>query len=234
MKLGLISDIHGNKVALDAVIQTLRDDHNVDSIACAGDILGVIGWPEEVAHTVQTEVDYCVYGNHDAYIRDDYSYVPSHPSQKQEHRVVTSELTGDSVEWVNNLPGVVEITDNVLMAHANPFVDNVSGFPADEYVDKRDWISFAADNMDGETVILGHTHDQGHLELDKFEGQSGKIINPGSVGAPYYEDARYAILDTETMESTLHRQWFDEAELLSRFDQLGLESASSLESKTVY
>ncbi len=159
----------------------LEPEHSVDAIACAGDVIGVLGWPEEVATIIREEVDYCVYGNHDAYIRDDYAYVPTHDSQKQEHRVVTTELTEQSVEWLNDLPAVVELTDDVVMAHANPYVENKAGYPAEEYVDKRDWTKFGAEYMDGQTVIMGHTHDQGHLDLDKFQGMSGKILNPGSV-----------------------------------------------------
>lgn len=228
MKLGVISDVHGNLVALETVLYELREEHEVDEVACCGDVVGVLGWPEKTVNRIQEEVDYCVYGNHDAYIRDDYAYVPEHPSQKQEHRVVTSDLTEGSIEWLNNLPAVWEIEDDVFMGHANPYAENAAGYPADEYVNKKDWVSFAADNMDGELVLMGHTHDQGGLDVGKFAEQSGTIVNPGACGAPYFEDARYAIVDTEAHEFSLHRTYFDDTEVFERLNQLGVKPADEL------
>lgn len=224
MKLGVFGDIHGNKVALELILYELKEEHDVDELVCTGDIIGVLGWPEETVQLVEEEVDYAVYGNHDAYIRSDYNYVPEHPSQKQEHRVVTSELTEESVEYINQLPDRVDIGDNVVMAHANPYTENKAGYPANGYIDKNEWTKFGGEHMNGQIVLMGHTHDQGALDVGKFEGQSGTIVNPGSAGAPFYEDARYAVVDTETHEVELHRSYFDESELRERFDQLGIVS----------
>lgn len=230
MKVGVLSDIHGNLPALDIVLYKLHQEHNIDEIAVAGDLVGILGWPDEVTHRVKEVADYCVYGNHDAYIRDDYSYVPEHPSAKDEHRVVTSDLTESSVEFLHSLPEVVEIDDSVTMAHANPYVENTVGFPAHEYVDKRDWIEFAADHMNGELVIIGHTHEQGGLNVSKFDSQEGTIVNPGSVGAPYYKDAKYAIVDTETHDFSLHRAYYDESPVKKKLERLGVEPHNNVDS----
>jgi diadenosine tetraphosphatase ApaH/serine/threonine PP2A family protein phosphatase len=81
---------------------------------------------------------------------------------------------------------------------------------------------------------MGHTHDQGHLSLDKFEGLSGRIINPGSLGAPYHEDAKYAVYDSSSDSSTLHRAYYDDSAIRERFDQLGMKSAEELQRSEVY
>lgn len=229
VKLGVLSDLHGNKVALETVWHELHEEHNVDETAVAGDIVGVIGWPEDVAHFVKENVDHVVYGNHDAYVREDHPYVPEYPSQKQEHNLVTGKLTESTAAWLNDLPEQVTIDGDVVMAHARPWSDNPTGFPADNYLDMGHWIEWAADSpLDGEMVITGHTHEQGKLTLDKFEGQSGTMVNPGSVGAPYYEDPKYAVVDTETHEVELYRTHVEEQDVKSQLDKLGLKSAEEL------
>lgn len=236
-KIGVIADVHGNLTALRVIWHELQFEHQVDETACAGDIVGVMGWPEETAHFIKENVDHVVYGNHDAYIRSDYSYVPEWPSQKQEHQLVTSKLTAETVEWLNSLPEQVEVADGVYMAHARSFEkqpEDSVGFPAHNYLDMGDWVEWASENLDGETVIHGHTHEQGKLSLDKFEGQSGYMLNPGSAGCPYYQDARYAVYDTDEREATLHRVYYDSNEVQARFDDLGLESAEELNKYATY
>lgn len=230
MKLGVISDVHGNKPALDAVWDELQEK-KVDSVVCLGDIVGVLGWPEETARFVRENVEYCIHGNHDAYIRSDHPYTPTAPSQRQEHDLVTSELSKESVEWLHDLPEKLTIDDTIIVAHAHPCPGEgyCCGCPANNYVDKKDWTEFASNHLsDGDMVCLGHTHIQGGLDCSKFEGLGGTIINPGAVGAPYYEDARYAIVDTDTHEYWLYRVDYDESLLEDRFDDLGLQSAAEL------
>jgi putative phosphoesterase len=232
MKLGVISDVHGNIVALEAVLRDLRKEKDVDEVVCCGDVVGVLGWPEETAHRIKQEVDHCVYGNHDAYVRDDYMFVPKRPSQKQEHRVVTSSLTEETLDWLNDLPETLTIDGDVVVAHADPFADErdeMVGYPANNYVDKRDWVGYASDKMDGKLVLFGHTHDQGGLDTTKFDGCDGTIVNPGSAGAPYYEDAKYAVVDTETHDFSLHRLFFDDSRITKKLSQLGVKPAKKLD-----
>lgn len=234
-RLGVMSDLHGNKVALETVWHELQEEHEVDETAVAGDIVGVLGWPEDVAHFVKEHVDYAVYGNHDAYVRSDYSYIPEYPSQEQEYNLVSGKLTESTAAWLDDLPEQITIDDDVVMAHARPWSDNSPGYPADEYLDMGNWIEWSASSpLDGELVITGHTHEQGKLSLDKFEGQHGTIMNPGAVGAPYYEDAKYAVVDTETHEVELYRTYYDSGDVKEQLNKLDLKPADKLNNTGFY
>ena len=56
-------------------------------------------------------------------------------------------------------------------------------------------------------IFLGHTHQQGELNCEKF-GHNVHIVNPGSVGQPM-GNAEYAIIDTETSDASLHNVSYD-------------------------
>jgi putative phosphoesterase len=231
MRLGVISDIHGNLPALEAVWQKLEDKHQVDATVCLGDILGILGWPEETATFVQRNCDYVVYGNHDARLMEQFAFVPESDNEKEEHDIVTSMLTEETLEWLNTQVEDRLQFDNVYAAHAHPFEKPHHGYPAienkDIYVDKRKWTKFGAEYLsDLENTpisLFGHTHIQGQLNLSKFDGQKGVICNPGSVGVPWFKDARYAVVDTEEYTAELHRAYYDTSKIKTRFKKLGLE-----------
>jgi putative phosphoesterase len=222
MKIGIAADFHGNLPATKAVWDEIKD---LELSIALGDMVGILGWPEETTHFVREKFDYHVYGNHDARIMRDYSFIPEDEYEKKEHRLVTSQMTEETIEWLSNLPEK-ETIKKIDIAHAHPYEKPYHGFPAKKYprhyLDKKDWVSMASDYMDGETAMFGHTHDAGILNLDKFQGQSGTIINPGSVGAPWYKDAKYAIFDTDKEEGELHRVSYSEKKMKERFRQLGI------------
>jgi predicted phosphodiesterase len=62
MKIGIISDIHANKVALDAVLKDMKE---VDKLICCGDIVGYGPRPKQCVEKVREICDLCVQGNHD-------------------------------------------------------------------------------------------------------------------------------------------------------------------------
>lgn len=218
--VGVMSDLHGNKVAVEAAWREMEP--LVDELLVAGDIVGVLGWPDWTVAWVEEHADYTVLGNHDCYVHEDYPYVPGRDLQKQEHRYVTGCLTEASIDYLHSLPEVIE-TDEWIAAHAHPFEEPHTGHPATNYVDKKDWTNFGSKHLDGEMVVIGHTHVQGKLDLSKFDGQSGHILNPGSIGVPWYEDARWAIFDDESRDIELHRTGYDNSLLRNKFKQEGLD-----------
>lgn len=220
MKVAVISDIHGNLPALEAVLDDMPD---VDRVVCCGDIIGILGWPVGTIDLVQESCDDIIAGNHDCRLREDFVYTPTYTSARDEMKVTSSLLTEESIEWLNQLPLRIE-TDDYMMAHSWPkeFQEgrsSIHGLSEDDYgVQPKDFTK-AGRAADGKTVMLGHTHEQHKLKLDKFEGLSGFIMNPGSVGVPWYGDADYAIVDTESQEADLMSVEYNNEVVSDRLDK---------------
>jgi len=230
-KIIAFGDIHGNLPALEAVLaESLR--LGVTGFVCTGDVMGVLGWPNRTAKLVRDMSNVCVYGNHDAYFREDFSWYPEHPSQKQEHRVVT-EATDDCVyEWLNGLPEEsrpIFGDTQFHVVHGNPFAEQLldkkwgshkCGYPATGYCNKRDYPKVAS-FVDADYVVLGHTHRQSLVDCSKF-GHDTIVVNPGSVGAPYDEPAEFAVIDVDAGEVELRGVEYDYSVIDERFAELDI------------
>lgn len=222
--VGVIADIHANRPALEAV---LDDMPNVDGLLCAGDIVGTFGWNAWTVETVRAACDQVVMGNHDARIRPDFAYAPSFPAAHDEHALVTEQLDAAHVEWIASLPDRVE-TDDYILAHARPFYFRDPGYPChgfaqgDSGITPRDFTRVGP-HLDGRTALLGHTHEQHAVDCSKFAGQSGLVLNPGSVGAPLYDDAEYAVVDLATQEYDLRAVEYDTERVEDRLEEHGMQ-----------
>lgn len=197
----VFGDVHGNLPALEAVIEHAEAEAGGwERAVCTGDIVGILGWAKECVDVVASLCDDAVFGNHDARVRGDFSYAPSHRAAKDEHRVVTEQLGEAEVRWLRELPKRVE-TDEYILAHSRPAYQRDPGYPVHGFA-KGDYgvppgdATRVGPHIDGKAALLGHTHRQHGVSVDKFPGQSGAVINPGSVGVPWYEDAHYAMVDT--------------------------------------
>jgi putative phosphoesterase len=207
MKLGLVSDIHGNKVALDAV---LADMPRVDGLVCAGDVVGYNPWHGECVDAVRERDIPTVSGNHDREVVADGGFgFNSMAGAGVGHARET--LTDSQLEWLSTLPDRRRTADGrVRIAHGHP------EYP-DRYTYPRE---FSPELLDDEDVlVLGHTHVQGHEQFDE-----GVVVNPGSVGQPRDGDPRaaYAVLDLDTLSVTEHRVEYDIERVRDAVQNVGL------------
>lgn len=213
MKVGIISDIHGNKVALDKV---LSDMNNIEHIICCGDVVGYGPKPRECVEVVREKCDAYVRGNHDRNVANPGKYRAG--SGVYEGLVhAKEELTEEQLEWVTNLDRKVEF-NNYQVVHSHPDVVDRYVYPSD-FGDVSDYI----DDEDG--LLLGHTHYQ-HAEM-----QDGSIImNPGSVGQPRDGDARaaYGIIESEDNSYDTHRVEYDIQEVQDQIEEAGLPTKNGL------
>jgi len=72
MRVGLISDIHANRPALKAVLESMPND--LDGLVCAGDIVGYSAWPAACVDRIRETCDVVVQGNHDRDVPHPDSY----------------------------------------------------------------------------------------------------------------------------------------------------------------
>lgn len=195
MHIGVVSDIHSNKVALDAV---LDDMPSVDKLVCCGDIVGYGPWPSECVETIREECDIVVQGNHDRDLEDPSFYF-GHPMAHEGLLHSTEKLTDEQYEWVTSLPKQETVVDQYRVVHSHPTVE-------DKYVEPKDFPRMRPhlDEYDG--IFLGHTHIQHKATIDEK-----LILNPGSVGQPRDKNsnAAYAVVDTEESTAELHRVSYD-------------------------
>ena len=194
MEIGVISDVHGNTVALDAVF---ADMPAVDALACAGDVVGYNPWHAGCVEAVRERSIPTVSGNHDRAVASETRFAfNSMAGAGVAHARET--LTEDQIEWLRSLPTTRrEFDGRVRIVHGHP-----------ENPDRYTYTGEFSPDLLGEedVLVLGHTHVQGHERFDE-----GVVMNPGSVGQPRDGDPRaaYAVLDLDDLTVTEHRVEYD-------------------------
>jgi putative phosphoesterase len=207
MKLGVISDIHGNRVALDAVLADLPP---VDALVCAGDVVGYNPWHADCVDEIREREVPTVQGNHDRAVAA--GSAPHFNGMAQagvEH--AREQLSDDQIQWLGDLPVERHVADGrVKVVHGHP--DD-----PDHYTRPHE---FGPDLLgDEDVLVMGHTHVQAHEVYDE-----GVVMNPGSVGQPRDGDpkAAYAVLDLEEMAVDERRVDYDTGAVIRAVEDEGL------------
>jgi putative phosphoesterase len=180
MRLGVISDVHGNRVALDAVLDAMP---GVDLLVNAGDVVGYNPWPAECVAAVRDRAVPSVMGNHDRETARS-GRVRFNRMANAGVEYAREQLSDEQRAWLADLPDRRTVADGrVRVVHGHPANPDRYTYPEE----------FSPAMLDGEDLLVtGHTHVQGHRTFD-----DGVVMNPGSVGQPRDEDPRaaYAVVD---------------------------------------
>jgi len=207
MRVGLISDVHANRPALDAVLDDMPD---VDALVHAGDVVGYGPFPSEVIELFRRRDVVSIQGNHDRAVLGDF-HDNFHEIPKSAALWTADRLTDDELAYVEELPIERELCDGRLtVAHGAPGKPNTYTYPED----------FDADLLGDESVLaIGHTHIQAKATFDE-----GIVVNPGSVGLPRDGDwrAAYAIVDVDAATVDLRRVEYPKEETQAAIDEHGL------------
>ncbi|SEH17565.1 phosphoesterase, MJ0936 family [Natronorubrum sediminis] len=197
MNVGLLSDIHGNRIALEAV---LEDMPSVDRLLCAGDVVGYNPWPADCVDVLRSRDVPTVMGNHDAAVVDEAPFQFNGMARAGvEH--ATDQLSDDQLGWLESLPTERLACDGrVKLVHGHP--DDPKRYTRYTYPNE-----FSPRLLEDEDVlVLGHTHVQG---VERF--REGIVVNPGSVGQPRDGDPRaaYAVVDLDRLTVDTYRVEYD-------------------------
>jgi putative phosphoesterase len=207
MRLGLISDIHGNRVALDAVLAEMPA---VDHLLCAGDVVGYNPWPAECVAEIREREIPTVMGNHDRAVASSTPFAFNSMAQAGVE-YARDNLDEEALAWLANLPAERLLFDgSVKVVHGHPE-------DPDRYTYPRD---FAPGLLDGEELlVMGHTHVQHHAVFAE-----GIVVNPGSVGQPRDgdPDAAFAVVDLEDRTVEEYRVEYDIDRVAAAIDEAGL------------
>ena len=184
MRVGLVSDVHGNLLALEAVLFHLDKD-SVDRIICLGDIAATGPKPHEVAERISRTIPECVMGNHDEVLNMAF------PRSPEEDKNVLWEidawcarqLSQSDSDFLRSFKPVLKlplVDGKTLVAfHGSPRSNKewlFSNTPEQE-------LKEALSGHKADVMACGHTHMQMLRQIG-----STVLVNPGSVGLPYETD----------------------------------------------
>jgi putative phosphoesterase len=207
MKLGVLSDIHANRVALEAVADDLPA---VDRLLCAGDVVGYNPWPGDCVEWVRDREIPTVMGNHDRAVASGTAFRFNGMARAGVAHA-SEQLTDDQIEWLRDLPEERTLLDGrVRVVHGHPE-------DPDRYTYPRE---FGPDLLDGaDALVMGHTHVQHHEVYEE-----GVVLNPGSVGQPRDgdPDAAYAVLDLDDASVKERRVSYDVERVIETVEEAGL------------
>jgi predicted phosphodiesterase len=215
----IISDIHGNVHALEAVLRDARE-LGFDATVCLGDLVGYGADPSAVIQGVREIAPVAVVrGNHDKVCAGLEPAVLFNEVARRSIEWTRGVLTPDELAYLAALPkGPAVVSESLEICHGSPFDE-------DHYVFDVGDASRALDAAARPVCFFGHTHlpvvyrrdkhmDAGfipHVEEDALQvslsADSRYLVNPGSVGQPRDGDPRaaFAIYDADLRVLTLRR-----------------------------
>jgi predicted phosphodiesterase len=230
MRILVISDIHANYSALEAVLASAV---TVDAVWCLGDLVGYGPFPNECIERIASLPNLtCLLGNHDAAVVDSRDIDRFNDEASHVIYWTKREITRENQDYLSKLPEIVT-TDWVTLAHGSP------RSPTWEYlIDQMTaMVNFAF--FETQLALVGHSH----LPLAFTVNPSGDsvtraillpgvvqkietrcIFNPGSVGQPRDHDPRasYGILDPEEQTWEIHRVAYDIKATQKAIEKAGL------------
>jgi predicted phosphodiesterase len=205
MRILVISDIHANLTALEAVLNHAGE---VDAVWCLGDLVGYGPDPNECITTIRQMPNLvCLLGNHDAAALGQIETETFNPDARRALHWTRTTLTPESVSFLKVLPDRATI-DHVTLVHGSPRQ------PVWEYLLDTRTATYNFEHFETPYCLVGHTHLPVLYYLpdeilvarlivpDSFMQLTlapRSILNPGSVGQPRDRDPRaaFAIYDPE-------------------------------------
>ncbi len=210
MRVGLLSDIHANLVALEAVLASLG---SVDALWVTGDTVGYGAEPSEVLALLRERGAVLVQGNHDRGVATGEGLDRFHERAATAARMHAGWLSAEERDALAALPQVV--TERGFTLCHGSLRD-----PLWEYVTTAPAAAATISRSPTEVACCGHTHvpavfaehdgavtAQRPSDGESFRLEARCLLNPGSVGQPRDGDRRasYVVLDTDAGTATFHR-----------------------------
>jgi predicted phosphodiesterase len=214
VKYALISDIHANLPALEAVLADIAKRPEVAATYHLGDLVGYAPWPNEVVALLRDSAIAGVAGNYDSTVGTDYKHCGCR--YEDPHQEELSHLSYDwtrkhvsptTKQFLAGLPFRVDLLPNgghlagprVVLVHGTPTLNTLywAEDRPDEFCLK---MAQHAGAKSGDVIAFGHTHKPWHREI-----QGIHFVNTGSVGRPKDGEWRagYVVLTMDAGTVTL-------------------------------
>ena len=217
MQIVILSDIHSNAVALDAVLNAAPTH---DEVWCLGDTIGYGPQPNECLARIRQRAKHVLTGNHDLACLGEVPLDDFNPVAQIANMWNNAQLDAELRAWLRERPARLDL-ETATLAHASP------RDPIWEYVLDRNVARANLDHFTTPVGLVGHSHVplQYMLRADgkqlfehirpgqvvQLDPSSRYILNPGSVGQPRDGDARasYAVWNTEAHTIRVNRVAYD-------------------------
>ncbi len=226
MRIAIISDIHGNLVALEAAISDIQRE-KVDRVVCLGDVAAVGPQPRETVSLLQKMKWEYVMGNSDESLVNPLleDSLPTTAPEEERKRMnaldewTTEQLNESDKKFLSSFKPTIIVrsgTKSLFCYHGSPR-SNTEGVTATM---SDDQLTEVLGDHDATLFAGGHTHTQ---MVRRFRGST--VVNPGSIGLPFNKDsdgkirnpawAEYAMvtLGSHELGVELRRKWYDLAKL---------------------
>ncbi len=231
MRILVMSDIHANYTALEAV---LKDAGQVDETWCLGDTVGYGPDPNACVEELRDiPMLTCLLGNHDVAVLGRMPFKSFNGDARRSLEWHERVLAPTNADFLQTLPENPKVRGDVTMAHGSP------RDPVWEYIINTLSARLNFDYFDTDYCFVGHSHIQCIFQLDEerdritldaptigeaMQLKGRAILNPGSVGQPRDRDSRaaYAIFDPDAKTWEARRVEYDIAEVQERIRQARL------------
>lgn len=210
-KICVISDIHSNYVALEAVLEDMKT-REFDAVISLGDLVGYYTEPNDVIEQVRKIASVNIMGNHDFAIVEPeallYSTLQEAAKEALDHNKNILEV--DHFSWIEKLPLKVILKTpyaTLTLVHGDPVTIFGYIYGLTEELFEQS-IKQSLKQVKTDYLLVGHSHLQGEY----YDSSTSRIyINPGAVGQPRDKDPRaaYAIIDLENRTHKLIRVPYD-------------------------
>ena len=229
MSVAVISDVHGNYHALEAVLDDIEGE-SVDAVWCLGDTVGYGPLPNECCEAVEQRADLCLVGNHDLLVLGELEVADFNDEAAAAALWTADVLTPPARAFLERLKPAAE-RDGVDLYHAS------ARDPIWEYVLTEEAARATLELSAAPVVLVGHSHVALAVTLDGRDVLGGIaaggsdvelggrwLLNPGSVGQPRDGDPRAAwlLLDLERKSATFRRVEYPIAETQAEMRERGL------------
>jgi diadenosine tetraphosphatase ApaH/serine/threonine PP2A family protein phosphatase len=218
MQVAIVSDIHGNRHAFQAVLEDIAAGPAVE-VWCLGDVVGYGADPNDCCKLAREHCAVVLSGNHDLAVTGELSLEEFSRGAAIAARWTQEVLDRDHVDWLGSLSPQGGERD-IGLFHASP------RDPIWEYVLSTLLAELCLDAQDRRVCLIGHSHVALSFTRPEGEPTTGEarrggesvsvaggewLINPGSVGQPRDGDPRAAwlLLDTATQTATWQRTTYD-------------------------
>jgi diadenosine tetraphosphatase ApaH/serine/threonine PP2A family protein phosphatase len=229
MRIAVVSDIHANLPALEAVLDAI--DGAYDRLWVTGDIVGYGAEPDAVVERLRALDAIAVRGNHDHVAAGNGGAEWFNAAARAAVEWTAATIVDETRSWLTGLP-LTRDQDGWQLVHGSP------RDPLWEYIDDLTVAGAAVIAMTMQRCVFGHTHvpvaliaEHGHVAvLPVGDGTSlplderRTLLNPGSVGQPRDGDPRasYMVIDAVASRATWHRVPYDIETAASRIRAAGL------------